>query len=164
MQELPATRSILDSLRRVVGALRRSAAVAEQEVGLSGAQLFVLHRLGETPGLSLNDLASRTHTHQSSVSVVVSRLVERGLVVREASAEDRRRVVIALTAAGRRLQRRAAEPAQARMVAAIARMPASDRRALDRTLAELVRGMGVAGPAPLFFEGERAGAKRRSRP
>ena len=73
---------VLDAMRRIVQALRESSRWAERHVGLSGAQLFVLQTLAETPGLSVNELAERTHTHQSSVSVVVSRLaarlVERG--------------------------------------------------------------------------------------
>ena len=64
------TRDVMESLRRIVQALRESARRAEQEIGLSGAQLFVLATLSETPALSLNELAGRTRTHQSSVSTV----------------------------------------------------------------------------------------------
>ncbi len=63
---------MLDAIRRIVQALRESSRAAEKRVGLSGAQLFVLQTLGESPGLSLNELAERTRTHQSSVSVVVT--------------------------------------------------------------------------------------------
>src|SRR5205814_5128834 len=76
------TRAAMDSIRRVVQALRVSSRAAEQRVGLSGAQLFVLQRLAASPAMSINDLAEGTVTHQSSVSVVRRRLVERGLVRR----------------------------------------------------------------------------------
>ena len=62
---------MLDAVRRIVQTLRESSRAAEKAVGLSGAQLFVLQTLAEAPGLSLNELAARTHTHQSSVSTVV---------------------------------------------------------------------------------------------
>ena len=65
-------RTILDSIRGIVQVLRESSRAAEERVGLSGAQLFVLQKLGEGGGASLNELAARTRTHQSSVSVVVS--------------------------------------------------------------------------------------------
>src|SRR4051794_8130303 len=68
-------RAIMDAIRRIVRVLRVSSRAAEKQVGLSGAQLFVLHKLADTPALSLNELADRTRTHQSSVSVVVQRLV-----------------------------------------------------------------------------------------
>src|SRR5437763_1011424 len=62
-------RSIMDAIRRIVRVLRVSSRACEKQVGLSGAQLFVLHKLEEAPALSLNQLADRTRTHQSSVSV-----------------------------------------------------------------------------------------------
>ena len=74
---------ILDSIRRLVRMLRVSDRQAQAELGVSGAQLFVLTELGKTPALSLNELAARTLTDQSSVSVVVTRLVDAGLVTRD---------------------------------------------------------------------------------
>mgnify|MGYP003693778817 CR=1 FL=1 len=68
----PHAREVLDAIRRIVQALRESSRAAEKRVGLSSAQLFVLQTLAESPGLSLNELAERTRTHQSSVSAVVS--------------------------------------------------------------------------------------------
>ena len=44
---------ILDSIRRLVRLLRLSDRVAQRELGLSAAQLFVLQELGKTPALSL---------------------------------------------------------------------------------------------------------------
>src|SRR6188508_2107958 len=68
------TRAILDAVRRIVRDLHESSRASEKQVGLSGAQLFVLQTLAQSPGASLNDLAARTHTHQSSVSTVVAKL------------------------------------------------------------------------------------------
>src|SRR5262245_58016101 len=85
-------RRVLDAIRRVVRVLRVSAVEAERTLGLSAAQLFVLHKLGDGQSVSVNELAERTHTHQSSVSVVAQRLVDGGLVRRQESAADGRRV------------------------------------------------------------------------
>src|SRR5579885_2556290 len=73
---------VVDALRRLVRELRDSARLAQGRTAITGAQLFVLRALAAEPGLSINELAERTMTHQSSVSVVVSRLVARGLVTR----------------------------------------------------------------------------------
>src|ERR1700722_10124151 len=97
--------SIMDDLRRLVRWLRVSASAAQRKTGLSGAQLFVLQRLAEEKATSLTELASRTATDQSSVSVVVSRLVQCGLVARAASKADARRVEIRVTARGRAILR-----------------------------------------------------------
>ena len=65
-------RDVLDSLRRIVRSLLESSRRAEQQLGITGAQLFVLEKLAAARALSLNELAERTHTHQSSVSTVVT--------------------------------------------------------------------------------------------
>ncbi|MBX6330415.1 MAG: winged helix DNA-binding protein [Gemmatimonadaceae bacterium] len=142
----------LDAIRRIVQALRVSARAAERRLGVSGAQLFVLHTLADAPAESLNDLAARTFTHQSSVSVVVDRLVRRHLVSRTRSPEDGRRVVLALTPSGRALLRSAPEVAQIRLISALRGLPAQDRKALARILGEVVRAMGAREAPALFFD------------
>src|SRR5579872_2847648 len=105
-------REALDAFRRIVQALRTASRETEQRLGVSAAQLFALQQLAALPGLSINELASRTFTHQSSVSVVVQRLVDRKLVEKVSSKDDRRRLRLAITDAGRQVLRRSPQPAQ----------------------------------------------------
>src|SRR5947209_19300614 len=98
-----AVADVVNGLRRIVRTLHHSHRIAEQRWDLSAAQLLVLQRLAESSTLSVNELADRTFTHQSTVSVVVTRLVNRGLVRRERADDDQRRAELALTAAGRAL-------------------------------------------------------------
>jgi DNA-binding MarR family transcriptional regulator len=146
-------RAILDALRRVVRELRLSARGAERGAGISGAQLFVLQALSGEKASSLNDLAVRTLTDQSSVSVVVRRLVDRKLVTRKVAAGDARRVELRVTPAGRRMLARCPEPTQARLFEALGRMGGSELASLAGGLAALVREMGIEDQAPqMFFE------------
>jgi DNA-binding MarR family transcriptional regulator len=164
-------RRALDGFRRIVQALRVSTREAERRVGLSGAQLFALQQLATMPGASVNDLAAGTFTHQSSVSVVVRRLVERRLVAKVAASDDRRRVSLALTEAGRALLRRSPEPVQARLVAGILALPPAERHTLAAALTAIAHTMTARagrGPAPMLFEdgvdaGRATRAPRRSR-
>jgi DNA-binding MarR family transcriptional regulator len=149
----PATRAVLDSIRRIVRALRESSRETERSVGLGAAQLFVLQRLAGAPPLSINELADRTLTHQSSVSVVVSRLVQGGLVARTRAAADGRRVEITLTAAGRALLDRAPAAAQDRLIGALGLLGVADRKDLSRHLGRLVESMALPSHhPPMFFE------------
>jgi MarR family transcriptional regulator, lower aerobic nicotinate degradation pathway regulator len=158
------TRVVLDGVRRIVRTLHESSRAAEKSLGLSGAQLFVLQTLADTPGLSLNALATRTHTHQSSVSTVVSRLVERGLVLRTPAADDARRLELRVSAEGRRLVSRAPDAAQARLIQAIERLAPERRRALARAMLELTQKMDVDRHAPvMFFDTSDRKGKRSSR-
>lgn len=146
-------RAALDALRRIVQGLRLYGTRAERTTGLSGAQLFVLQQLAEAPAQSLNELAARTHTHQSSVSTVVTRLVARRLVTRRRAPEDGRRIVLELTAAGHSLLARAPETAQGRLIAVLEALPEADRQSLLDGLAALVSALGMdREPATLFFE------------
>jgi DNA-binding MarR family transcriptional regulator len=151
-----STRAILDGIRLIVRALRESSRDAERAVGLSGAQLFVLQRLTGAPALSLNQLADRTLTHQSSVSVVVAKLARRGLVARTRAADDARRLEISLTAAGREVLGRAPAAAQDRLIAALAMLGPAARRSLAQDLGRLVDAMALPEDQqrnpPMFFE------------
>ena len=122
------TRRVLDSIRRIVKVLRVASRDSEKRVGISGAQLFVLHKLAEGGVLSVNELAERTHTHQSSVSVVVHRLAERGMVDLERSAADARQAQIRVTAAGKSVIRSAPAAAQDRLIAALKHLARKDVR------------------------------------
>ncbi len=153
------TRAVLDAVRRIVRTLHESSRAAEKTLGVSGAQLFVLQTLADVPGASLNTLAARTHTHQSSVSAVVSRLVDRGLVLRAPAAADARRLELRLSAEGRRLISRAPDAAQTRLIRAVEQLPPARRRTLARSLNDLTRAMDLADRKPVMFFDE---ARRRT--
>jgi len=156
------TRLVLDSVRRIVQALHESSRWAEKHLGLTGAQLFVLQTLAESPCLSLNELAARTHTHQSSVSTVVARLVERGLVVRGPGERDARRVELRLAPDGRRMIRRAPNLPQQRLIHGIERLAASRRRVLAASLHALTSAMAVADQSAVMFFHEEKRRRRRT--
>jgi DNA-binding MarR family transcriptional regulator len=162
----PRTREVLDAFRRIVQALRESSRLAESRIGLSGAQLFVLRTVVESPGLSLNELAERTRTHQSSVSAVVTRLAREGLVEKRTAGEDARRVEIRLSPSGRRRLDRAPQAAQERLVASVDALPGAERARLAATLEGLVRRMALGRKRPAMFFEEPAGrvnVRRRAR-
>jgi DNA-binding MarR family transcriptional regulator len=147
------TQQILDSIRRIVQGLRVSSRLAEKRVGISGAQLFVLQALAGSKSLSVNELAVRTKTHQSSVSVVVTRLEEAGLITRTRDPRDARRVSLQLSPSGRKLLKKVPPTTQERMIEALEAMPARDRAQLARLLNHVVTETGLPQqPAPLFFE------------
>lgn len=146
-------REVLNALRRIVRSLRVASRTAEQQVGLSGAQLFVLQCLARQSPCSVNDLAARTATDQSSVSVVVSRLVAQRYVRRVVSKADRRRVELTLTKSGLSLLESAPEAAQDRLIFALNQLPRDELQTLSQSLARVVQLAEVSEQAAsLFFE------------
>ena len=106
-------REVMDSIRRLVRLLRVFDSEAQKTAGLSAAQVFVLRQLRNGDEASINELARRTCTDQSSVSVVVAKLVARGLIVRKRSPRDRRSALVSITPSGTSLLGRAAGGARA---------------------------------------------------
>lgn len=159
----PDVRVALDAFRRIVQALR-AGRDGDDQGGLGSAQLFALQQIAEHPGASINSVAELTCTHQSSVSVVIQRLVEQKLVGKVASSTDRRQRQLVVTAAGRRLLSRAPLAAQGHLIAAIAALPAAERRMFAKSLgavAQLIAPGATLHP-PMFFEDHPDGERRPS--
>jgi MarR family transcriptional regulator, lower aerobic nicotinate degradation pathway regulator len=149
-------RVVLDCVRRIVRALRESSRESERKVGISGAQLFVLQQLAAGSARSVSELAERTLTHQSSVSAVVQRLADAGLVARQQSRTDRRRTDLQLTVRGRAVVSTAPPLLQDRLIEAVRQLPAGQRLGLASGLAEVVDRMQLPGGAPPMFFEDRA--------
>lgn len=153
------TSAILQALRQLVHGLRVTAHAVEHELGLTGAQLFVLGEIAAEPNLSIRRLSERTLTHASSASVVASRLLEKGLIARADDPTDRRKSVLRVTRKGHALLARAPEPYQHKLFAALEGMPVHQRQQLHRGLVALLEAAPLEGApldqtdAPLFFEG-----------
>jgi DNA-binding MarR family transcriptional regulator len=75
----------------------------QASIGLTGPQRVALRVLGRRPGISAGALADLLRLHPSTLTGILHRLERRGLVRRTYEPEDRRRVRLALTARGRRL-------------------------------------------------------------
>jgi DNA-binding MarR family transcriptional regulator len=143
----------VDSIRRVLRALRIAARDTLVTTGVSAAQLFVLGALVDGEEASLSNLAERTMTDRTSVTAVVDRLVEGGLVTKGTSEEDRRRASIRITPKGRTVLRGAPRPPTALLVEALERVEPAELERLERGLRALTRAMGVDGePANMMFE------------
>lgn len=144
--------AVLVALRRIVRYLRIADREVESALGLSAAQLFVLHSLAGSPARSLAELAERTLTDQSSVSTVVAKLVARKLVARKIGT-DRRRAEIRLSSAGERVVLAAPRAPQISIIAALKAMPAARRREVVRALEHLAGAIGASEVAPrMLFE------------
>lgn len=153
---VPETARILVALRRLVRFLQLEN--GSRNGKLSTAQLFVLVQLGQQPELSIRQLAERTMTDHSSVSVVVGKLVEQGLITRTQDPRDKRRALLRLSAAGKRLVARAPDLPQLRIAAGLQRLPARQRKQVAEALELLVASIGAEELAPrMFLEAGGAG-------
>lgn len=147
----------MNAVRAIVRALRVSSRMIESKMGMSGAQLFVLQQLAERPAHSLNELAERTATHQSSVSVVVRRLVDHGYVTRTPSTTDHRRVELALTEHGREILAGAPTTTQVQLLRGARALSSDEMRLLARLLQAWVQASGLEEGTPALMLDEPGG-------
>jgi DNA-binding MarR family transcriptional regulator len=80
-----------------------------EKLDLTYPQYLVMTALWETDELKVKDLSERLHLDSGTMSPLLKRLEAAGLVSRKRGQEDEREVLIALTAAGRELQKKSGE-------------------------------------------------------
>lgn len=149
----PHSHVVLNCLRRVVSGLHVASRQTEKQLGMSSAQLFALRRLGDGKKRSLNELARLTYTHQSSLSVVVRKLVAKGLVLSQPAPEDSRRLTLCISAKGRRYLAKASQSIQDQLLEAVSSMKLEDQSQLGMLLQEFLKRAGMQEiAAPMFFE------------
>ena len=152
-------RRVFDALRWIVRELRLSQGSGVPD--LSVAQRFVLHVLKEHGALSVGDLAERTATDPSSVSVVVRKLHDKKLVSKKPDAVDRRKWRVALTGAGARTVDKAPIPVQQVLMGRMAKLAPDQLHTLAELLDRIAPPREGKGPAPMFFQ-EGSGEGSRS--
>ena len=115
------------------------SAVTTRRDGFSRTAAATLTRLASSGPARLTDLASAEEVSQPSMSSLVARLVDQGLVLRETDPDDARAVHLSLTPAGVELvaQRRAARTR--RLDAALAELSADDVVRIADALPALTR-------------------------
>ncbi len=79
------------------------------ELGITYPQYLVLMVLWETNGLPVNDIAHKLLLNTNTITPLLKRLEQQGLVLRTRSATDERKVIITLTQQGAQLRHKAAE-------------------------------------------------------
>ena len=96
--------TVASELRVVLGRIvRRLRAERVQRRGLPLAQVIVLGRLDRAGPSGISALAAAEHVRPQSMAATVAALEQAGLVARTPDPDDRRRVAIDLTPAGRKV-------------------------------------------------------------
>ena len=146
--------AIVQGLRRINQAIEEYSREVHRAYGLTGPQLWALKTLHRRGSLTAGELAEALVVHQSSVSVLLTRLERRRLVHRVRRRSDRRFVEIALTDAGRTLAEQSPEPAQGRLLHGLSRMRPAEVTAIRRSIDALVDAMVAGGVEARFFFAE----------
>lgn len=105
-------------------ALERRSLQMERAIGVTAQQRLFVRCIGKYPGMTASQLASILHLDRGTVSVGLSRLMKKELVVGRRDASDKRRVALILTVKGKAIDKpdgRSVEHAVERLLARLGR-------------------------------------------
>ena len=103
MRQLGPVLDFMRALWALDHALQSASKRMESTLGVTGPQRFVVRMIGRFPGISAGEVSELLHVHPSTLTGVLKRLEQRGLVARRADPADGRRALLELTAKGRRV-------------------------------------------------------------
>ena len=107
---------VLITLRRLIRATDLHSKQLVKTAGLTAPQLLLLQAIREQGQVTIGALAKEISLSQATVTTILDRLEKRGLVYRERSSEDKRKVHAYLTDEGADIIRDAPTPLQEHFV------------------------------------------------
>jgi DNA-binding MarR family transcriptional regulator len=131
--------AVADELRPVLLRIARELRRETEHFGVTSRQVTLLWLIKGHPGLSLRELAAHERISPPALSGYVDRLEKLELVERVRSSDDRRRVGLVLTPAGRRLLRRVRERRTAWLAERLGSLEQGELEAVERALDPLRR-------------------------
>lgn len=137
-QRMAELHDIAGELRKMWHLMTHGATPSRRLEGLERQQVWVLGALSTGPR-RMTDLAGCAHTSQASLTGIVDRLEEHGLVHRTRSGEDRRVVQVELTEQGRTEMRLKQERIAERLDEVLAPLSDADRAEFLRLLRIVTR-------------------------
>ncbi len=152
---------VLVALRRIIRATDLYSQKLRKTVGLTTPQLLVLRAVGLRDDVSLGRIANELSLSQATVTTLVDRLEERGLLSRKRSVEDKRRINVKLTARGCDVLERAPHLLQDEFVRRLDELPDWERSMITAALQRAAALMDASDldAAPVLLTGELAPQK-----
>ncbi len=145
--------SIINNIRRVFQAFNDYSKRANMEAGLTGPQLWAIKVISENAPLRVCDLAALMFVRPGTVVGILDRLEKKGLVTRIRSQQDRRAVMIELSAQGKELVSAAPGVIQGDLIRGLETLPEEELLDIDASMARLVAILGVQQLKPLMIHG-----------
>jgi MarR family transcriptional regulator, lower aerobic nicotinate degradation pathway regulator len=144
-------------LIKLAGLARQRCAETLAAVGLSQHQHAILCCLDEFGQACQKDIATRLGIDGGDIVAFVDGLQQAGLITRERDGRDRRRQILAITATGRRLLRRAEKLMDATEPGALAALSVEQRALLHACATEVLAANAPQSWIPSGQRGQLAG-------
>ncbi|MFY9941006.1 MAG: MarR family transcriptional regulator [Desulfobacterales bacterium] len=101
VSERTVSDSVLIALRKIIQAIEMNSKKLVKRVGLTGPQLIILQEIARCGEVTAGEIARAVSVSQATVTGILDRMESRGLLVRQRSESDKRRIMVSITPAGR---------------------------------------------------------------
>ncbi len=147
---------VLVALRRIIRATDLYSRALGKETGLTIPQLVVIRAIRDMKTPTVSAIARAVSLSQATVTTILNRLEKKELLYRERSQQDRRAVIVQLTAAGRALLKHAPEPLQYSFTNRFKQLPSWEQHGIVASLERVASMMDAQelDAAPMLAMGE----------
>lgn len=149
--------SILRSLRRISRAIDLHSKKLAKDIDLTGPQLVCLREIAHQEVATPSALARAVSLSQGTVTGILDRLGKAGLIIRERSQTDRRRILVTLTDRGHEVLVTAPSSLAEQFSAQLGALPEGEQGMIDFVLQRVVRLFEEATDGDGLFEDEGSG-------
>lgn len=136
-------RDIIYSIRRLLQARELYTKELNKNYHVSAAQLNCILALHENGPLSPSQIAKHIMVNSSTVTGIIDRLEQKGLVERWRISSDRRVITIQLTQTGKKLSENAPPPIQQKIIDGLRKLPYPEREQITHALSKLTYMLDV---------------------
>lgn len=136
---------VLTAIRRVIRATDLHSRYITKTAGLTSSQLILLKVVKGRGAATVGELAGVISLSQATVTTILDRLEQGGLVLRARSERDRRKVVVTLTEEGLEVIERAPEPLQETFIRQFSALKDWERSMIIASLQRVATMMDAEG-------------------
>jgi DNA-binding MarR family transcriptional regulator len=137
------TREIIFAIRRMLQAKELYNKELKKKYQVSSSQLNCILALYEQGPLSPSQIAGHIMVNSSTVTGIIDRLENKGLVERKRISYDRRVITVELTKTGKHLAENAPPPIQQRVLDGLKSMSRQDIEQIVRSLQRLTNMLSI---------------------
>lgn len=98
-----ASDSVMIALRKIIQVIDLNSKRLVKRVGLTGPQLVILQEIARCGEVTAGEIARAVSLSQATVTGILERMEKRGLVARQRSDRDKRRIMVTVTESGRKI-------------------------------------------------------------
>ena len=114
-----------------------------KKTGLSGSQLWIMQQIYNFNGISNSELAKNLTLHVSTCSILVNKLIKKGLVEKTRSSTDERKIVLTITSKGKQLMAKAPKSPEGAIPSVLKKLSIEELEELNKVLTKFAKKMKV---------------------